>query len=433
MSKEKLEAVSELISQKRYNEARAILETIEGEPAAQKLLDQINRKAPVAKRRSTNMLRGYVLTVLLSVLLTSAFIAVLVVVTAPNRPGSTSIQAASNGGASTSDQEVTPTPTELPRVTIGVVQSNQTVNVRSGPGTNFDRVGSLSPNEEVLVLGESDTGEWRNIRLPGGDEGWIRSDLLRVSQVPVTVAAVEVAVEITPEPTPLPTCTPDEARAWWDAHPLYGQANLALLQAQQDSEADIATLRNQVNNQRASYESAPYPPCAEVVRQNILAGTSEVIAALNAYAAGNTESAGALAENARMDYYAAALEVLNDDLGVRVNTTDCGAEFWYISITPVFNALSDLIDTAPTLSAGSDAARAGVFRVQELRRDLDAVYAPLCVTNARDRLREAIENGADLYRAVFDGDQNRIADAGNRVNTSRGGFFQALTTLGVAL
>ena len=49
------------------------------------------------------------------------------------------------------------------------------VNVRSGPGTGYEKRGKLSKGDKVYVVARD--GDWRKCRTPGG-YGWIRRDLL---------------------------------------------------------------------------------------------------------------------------------------------------------------------------------------------------------------------------------------------------------------
>lgn len=85
----------------------------------------------------------------------------------------------------------TPTPTEPPPI-IGVVNSVQSVNVRSGPDVSFSAIEALQPNSDVEVIGQSSDGRWFNIKLDNGDEGWIAVSLLLLR----------------PTPTAFPTLTP---------------------------------------------------------------------------------------------------------------------------------------------------------------------------------------------------------------------------------
>lgn len=48
--------------------------------------------------------------------------------------------------------------------------------LRQGPSTETTRIGGIDYNEPVIILSESNDGEWQNVRLPGsGVEGWIKA------------------------------------------------------------------------------------------------------------------------------------------------------------------------------------------------------------------------------------------------------------------
>jgi hypothetical protein len=83
------------------------------------------------------------------------------------------------------------TPTEEPPI-LGVVASLDRVNVRTGPGVTYDDFASLAPGTAVEVIGQSSDGRWLNVKLEGGDEGWMSTQLVR----------------LLPTPTPFPTFTP---------------------------------------------------------------------------------------------------------------------------------------------------------------------------------------------------------------------------------
>ncbi|MDX1991412.1 MAG: SH3 domain-containing protein [bacterium] len=85
----------------------------------------------------------------------------------------------------------TPVPTATPPV-IGIVASLQTVNVRSGPSTEFPAILALPAGTGLEILGTNPEGDWYNVRTEDGEEGWIASSLVRVQ----------------PTTTPIPTFTP---------------------------------------------------------------------------------------------------------------------------------------------------------------------------------------------------------------------------------
>lgn len=46
--------------------------------------------------------------------------------------------------------------------------------LRAGPGADFERLGGIDNNTAIIVLTTSDDGEWLNIRLQSGQEGWVK-------------------------------------------------------------------------------------------------------------------------------------------------------------------------------------------------------------------------------------------------------------------
>lgn len=123
-----------------------------------------------------------------------------------------------------------PTVTGTPKGVTATVLLNQeeSINVRSGPGYFFDKVGVLLPGQEAAVRGRSAGGDWVMIDYPGGPKnlGWIYAPLVQISpgELPIieppstptplltqtinpTLAAQFIS---TPNPTRLPTFTPSD-------------------------------------------------------------------------------------------------------------------------------------------------------------------------------------------------------------------------------
>ena len=118
----------------------------------------------------------------------------------------------------------TPTPTETPAVVgtpMGVVRTD--LNVRAGPGTQYDVVGRLAAETEVEIVGQNQAGSWWYIVYPDapGGHGWVAADYVpsnNAETVPVVAAPTPTPVPTdtpTPEPTatdtPVPTATPTTA------------------------------------------------------------------------------------------------------------------------------------------------------------------------------------------------------------------------------
>jgi hypothetical protein len=83
------------------------------------------------------------------------------------------------------------------------------VNVRSGPGTFYDKVGVLLTGQQVPAKGRSVGGEWIMIEYPGvtGSVAWIYAPLVDVFGGALPVVAPP------PTPTPLVTATIDPTLA----------------------------------------------------------------------------------------------------------------------------------------------------------------------------------------------------------------------------
>ena len=75
-------------------------------------------------------------------------------------------------------EESTPTaepPTPTPQVA-QVEVTAATVNLRSGPGTNYNRVGQASRGQTFEVLARDENGEWLQIQRPNGNNAWVIND-----------------------------------------------------------------------------------------------------------------------------------------------------------------------------------------------------------------------------------------------------------------
>ena len=123
-----------------------------------------------------------------------------------------------------------PTVTGTPEGVTATVLLDQEdpVNVRSGPGVFFDKVGVLLPGQKVSVTGRSAGGDWVIIDYPGapGNYGWVYSPVIYISpgELPIIEPPSTPTPEITqtinptlaaqfittPNPTRMPTYTPGD-------------------------------------------------------------------------------------------------------------------------------------------------------------------------------------------------------------------------------
>lgn len=97
--------------------------------------------------------------------------------------------------------EVAPTavPTATPQ-TQAMAKANDALNVRAGPSTNYNVVGSLQKDELVQITGKNPDSDWWQVLLPSGATGWVFGQL---TQTLGDTTAVAVAANIPPEPAPV--------------------------------------------------------------------------------------------------------------------------------------------------------------------------------------------------------------------------------------
>jgi uncharacterized protein YgiM (DUF1202 family) len=125
-----------------------------------------------------------------------------------------------------------PRATAVPRsggTQTGVIQSNQSVNMRGGPGTRNPIITTLRPGTEVTILGENEAGDWLNVRLEDGTEGWVSAALVQVEPQssadgkgfakPVRVQPDIDDPTSTPRPSRTPVPTEADASATPEASP----------------------------------------------------------------------------------------------------------------------------------------------------------------------------------------------------------------------
>ncbi len=68
---------------------------------------------------------------------------------------------------------------------------NSGINVRNGPGAQFDSLGVLTPKDVVTVVGKNESGSWVQIKF-NGETGWVAAEFLQIEnieEVPIINAA----------------------------------------------------------------------------------------------------------------------------------------------------------------------------------------------------------------------------------------------------
>jgi uncharacterized protein YgiM (DUF1202 family) len=101
---------------------------------------------------------------------------------------------------------------------IAVVQ--QQINVRSGPGTSFNSLGTLNAQDVVNLIGKDAHGTWLQIEFTAGPDrkGWVNAAFVQargVENLPILAEAGNVVGTGTPTAIP-PTATATVIPAWAD-------------------------------------------------------------------------------------------------------------------------------------------------------------------------------------------------------------------------
>ena len=101
---------------------------------------------------------------------------------------------------------------------IAVVQEQ--INVRSGPGTDFNSLGTLNPQDVVNLTGKDPNGAWLQIEFPAGPEGrgWVNAAFVQgqgVENLPILAESGQVIGTGTPTVIPA-TPTSTVVPAWGD-------------------------------------------------------------------------------------------------------------------------------------------------------------------------------------------------------------------------
>jgi hypothetical protein len=118
----------------------------------------------------------------------------------------------------------TPTVTETP--VIPRVISSITVNVRSGPGTNYPVIGSLLPDSPLPVTGRNEQGTWWQVQESTGSPGWVAGSVVEATGVE-DVPFVQAPPPPEPTSTPVPP-TPTRPKYQFEATGWYDDTNFGL-------------------------------------------------------------------------------------------------------------------------------------------------------------------------------------------------------------
>lgn len=96
-----------------------------------------------------------------------------------------------------------PTPTATPTPVPYIVVKNPRVNVRTGPGTDFEIIGQAERGQRLEIIGRNYDSSWWQVCCIEGQQGWIIGRLVRI-EGPAEAVALAAGLP-TPTPTPTPT------------------------------------------------------------------------------------------------------------------------------------------------------------------------------------------------------------------------------------
>ena len=180
----------QLIDDKQYDEARAILKSID-DPRAREWLKRIDKLDPKKGQGSGGVFRavlGYLLVIIISAVMTTvALLAALVMATASSR-GAARIQAVEDAQATVVAEAATATPT--PDLRTGIVTSTQNINVRSEPRhRQYARLLPWCRGPRSLSWVKMMTAPGTTCSLSRWRTGWVAAQLLNAEPAPTAVAA----------------------------------------------------------------------------------------------------------------------------------------------------------------------------------------------------------------------------------------------------
>lgn len=111
---------------------------------------------------------------------------------------------------------LTPVPEDVQPVLVAA--ADFAVNLRGGPGVNYSVISTLSPGEELEIVGRNQDSTWWQVTLPDGGLAWAAAEVVSTRDVDETAiplveppATPTAAPQPTPTEAPLPTPTPQPA------------------------------------------------------------------------------------------------------------------------------------------------------------------------------------------------------------------------------
>ena len=93
-------------------------------------------------------------------------------------------------------------PTGVPTFVLGGTVATEVLNLRSGPGLQYELVGHLQKGDPVQARARTEAGDWLKVATAAGLEGWVAVEFVALN---VPLDGIPLAVAIPPTPTPDPS------------------------------------------------------------------------------------------------------------------------------------------------------------------------------------------------------------------------------------
>jgi len=111
-----------------------------------------------------------------------------------------------------------PLPPAQPQATV----RNASINVRSGPSTEYTAVNVLQQGQTCAIIGRNSDNSWWQVACGGGLQGWIFGQLVDIAGDTEPIPMVAVAPPPPPPPTPTPTVFYGWKSSYWRNQTLSG-------------------------------------------------------------------------------------------------------------------------------------------------------------------------------------------------------------------
>lgn len=121
--------------------------------------------------------------------------------TATPRSPTTSTATPRRSPTPTMTTEFTPTttPTSLPEGQLSAVVTSRGLHVRTGPGIEYQRLGAVGSDTQLILDGRDQAGNWVHGRAPEEElEGWLSADFMRIDGKVMSLPVLKLQATATP-------------------------------------------------------------------------------------------------------------------------------------------------------------------------------------------------------------------------------------------